>query len=279
VRRTLFVALIIGWGLASAQPYYFYGSSSSIAGLYNWGSTWMPYQWYRYAEAYLRVDYTRALAHPTYLNILAVSSQNELTCTLDVYIDTAWNLNVPPDSWVYYDGGWMNWHAKDGGHYVGSLRTPTGTEGPVLARFSIEDWIRSHPSDFYFVTVDQNGDDWDAVVYQLWLGDTALLGVSEFAANPAPPNRVSASARPNPAAGPVLVTYSQNRPGSVSAFILDESGRTVRTLASRANQNSGGHSLRWDGLTDRGSRAPAGTYFYRIELPGQCTAGKVVLGD
>jgi FlgD Ig-like domain len=72
-----------------------------------------------------------------------------------------------------------------------------------------------------------------------------------------------AAPRPNPARNGAAFDYSLPRPASIDLAIFDAQGRRVRTLASGARP-AGAASARWDGRSDGGAPAAAGTYFARL---------------
>jgi len=74
---------------------------------------------------------------------------------------------------------------------------------------------------------------------------------------------------PNPARGPVLVTFTRPVESSASIEVLDPSGRVVRRLAP-----SSGSSIRWDLRADDGGRVAPGVYFVRM---GETTGGRLVI--
>jgi hypothetical protein len=265
---------ITGAGSLMAQPYVL-KSSSSVQGAYSWGSSFMPYQWYRNAECVVTLRFTESLAHPTYLNTILACSQGGLTSVVDVYIDTIHLLPIPQDSWVYVDGWWSNWHTRQGGYYVGRC---TASVQCTLACWNIEAWISSHPSsDLYFIVFDQQGDGWDAAAYQTWLGPEGSLGLMADKAVGPRFAAVKTSALPNPFQSKVTLRYCLANDALISAKVYDANGQCVRTLVSGVRQCAGAHELAWDGLRDNGTQASGGTYFYRIEEPNQVSQGKLIL--
>lgn len=59
------------------------------------------------------------------------------------------------------------------------------------------------------------------------------------------------------------VSYSLSAPATVEVSVLNLAGRVVRVLQSGA-VNSGTQSVLWNGLSDSGSAAPAGSYLVRL---------------
>ena len=69
---------------------------------------------------------------------------------------------------------------------------------------------------------------------------------------------------PNPFRPATTIRFDLPRPAPVTLRVFDVAGRTVRTLVGET-MASGPHAVRWDGRNDRGGRASAGVYFYRLE--------------
>jgi hypothetical protein len=69
--------------------------------------------------------------------------------------------------------------------------------------------------------------------------------------------------RPNPFERSTGIELSLDRDNRVRLEIYDVAGRKVRTLQDGV-MAAGSHQLVWDGSTDAGRSATAGTYFYRL---------------
>lgn len=93
-------------------------------------------------------------------------------------------------------------------------------------------------------------------------GDTALTVTLARAATGDGPVTVEVI-RPNPARGPVTIAFSLAEGAEATLAVHDARGRLVRTLAGGFH-TPGSHEATWDGLTDRGERAPSGVYIARI---------------
>jgi hypothetical protein len=65
-----------------------------------------------------------------------------------------------------------------------------------------------------------------------------------------------------------LMTFRLREPGRVALAIVGSSGATVERLTPAAGRHmrKGRVTLRWDGRTDSGAQAPAGTYHLRVHL-------------
>jgi len=69
---------------------------------------------------------------------------------------------------------------------------------------------------------------------------------------------------PNPFSNGTTINYSLERQESVSIEIYNLEGKRIKTLSSNKIQNSGVHSIDWDGTDNRGGRAEAGVYIIRF---------------
>jgi len=81
--------------------------------------------------------------------------------------------------------------------------------------------------------------------------------------------------RPNPVRGGAQIHYDIPTAGHVTLRIFDATGAVVRTLIDGTRPAGAGH-VAWDGRNDRGSIAPAGVYFYRMNGDGFAINRKIV---
>ncbi|MEO6463645.1 MAG: alpha-amylase family glycosyl hydrolase [Candidatus Eisenbacteria bacterium] len=92
----------------------------------------------------------------------------------------------------------------------------------------------------------------------------------------APPISFAAPA-PNPSPGAVTFTFDLARAAPDARLTLfDVAGRQVRDVLA-GPLPAGRHAARWDGLDDRGRRAPAGLYFARLTAGRETATRRVVL--
>ncbi len=80
--------------------------------------------------------------------------------------------------------------------------------------------------------------------------------------------------KPNPLAGPGVITYSLVRLPEGARVVLsvhDSAGRFVRSLVD-GPQPPGEHSVTWNGADQLGHVVEAGVYFYRLSAAGQTIA-------
>jgi len=73
----------------------------------------------------------------------------------------------------------------------------------------------------------------------------------------------SLKAVPNPFNPQTTIRFSVQEPGPVTVMILDVAGRLVTELVSESLP-VGEHEIAWNGLTDRGQKAPSGVYLARL---------------
>ncbi len=137
--------------------------------------------------------------------------------------------------------------------------------------YEFRDMLTNGETHYYYVRVNQVDSDqaWSAPV---WV--TAQVDPADAADGVAAPERLSCA--PNPAASGALIRLSvpAGNPAGVPGRleILDPSGRRVRDLGALLGPD--GPPVRWDGRTDAGEPAPAGTYFVRLSRPGRGTLGE-----
>ncbi len=98
------------------------------------------------------------------------------------------------------------------------------------------------------------------------LNATAAQVVTAFALGPV---------SPNPATGPVAVSFAVPRTSAVQVSLLDVQGREVATLAEGVH-SPGVYQVTWTGEGTRGP-APAGVYFVRYQTPGRTFTRRLVL--
>ncbi len=107
-----------------------------------------------------------------------------------------------------------------------------------------------------------------------WYTGSSIIGES-----PAPiVSKLVARAWPVPTTQGSMIEYELSQSAPVNIVILDSSGRVVRRLLD-SRMVAGSHSLRWDGLSDRGRPAPKGVYFCRIHTGSAQAVRKIVTMD
>lgn len=80
---------------------------------------------------------------------------------------------------------------------------------------------------------------------------------------------------PNPFSREANISFEIARPARVTLDIHDPAGRRMRGLIDEP-RGVGTHVVVWDGLTDAGTRAPAGVYHARLKT-GDATAVKALV--
>ena len=81
---------------------------------------------------------------------------------------------------------------------------------------------------------------------------------------------------PNPVFASVSIPFAIGNESAARVRIYDAAGRVVRTLVDRTLPQ-GSHVARWDRVTDAGTRAGAGVYFYELRAAGRSATGRIVL--
>jgi hypothetical protein len=81
---------------------------------------------------------------------------------------------------------------------------------------------------------------------------------------------------PNPFTSTTKIAFLMESEGPVRLNVFDARGRLVRKLVDERRAPSR-YVEEWDGRDNSGRPAPAGIYFYRLELPGWTDVKKMAL--
>jgi hypothetical protein len=81
---------------------------------------------------------------------------------------------------------------------------------------------------------------------------------------------------PNPFNPSTRISYSLAHAGNVRLVIYDILGRKVRTLQNQF-MTAGSHYVIWNGEASSGVQVASGTYFYKLQVPGNSQVQKMVL--
>jgi hypothetical protein len=92
------------------------------------------------------------------------------------------------------------------------------------------------------------------------------------------PSTILLQSRPNPVRGGAQICYDIPAAGHVTLRIFDATGAVVRTLID-GTVPAGAGRVNWDGRNDRGSVAPSGVYFYRLNGDDFSVHRKIVKQD
>ena len=76
--------------------------------------------------------------------------------------------------------------------------------------------------------------------------------------------RIGLTNVPNPFSRSTEIRFLLAQQAPVTLRVYDMSGRLVRVLASSEHMAPGEHKVEWNGMTENGSRATPGVYFYRL---------------
>jgi hypothetical protein len=82
--------------------------------------------------------------------------------------------------------------------------------------------------------------------------------------------------RPNPFGLETSIGFTLPRSSQVRLEVVDVSGRLVKVLAA-GPLTTGEHIYQWNGMTESGHHAAAGTYFYRLRCDGKDTSRRMVM--
>jgi len=173
------------------------------------------------------------------------------------------------------DGVRLRWQRTDGGNDGGfNVYRAVGASGP-WTRLNA-DLLRGASS---FEYLDRDAEAGVAYAYRLGLVDaqgneTATQTLS--ASRQAPLHFALERPRPNPSRGSALIPFTLDRPAPTSVFIVDVSGRVVRTLAAR-DYPAGVHALSWDGRDGDGRTVASGIYFAVVRSGGREARTRVAL--
>ena len=74
--------------------------------------------------------------------------------------------------------------------------------------------------------------------------------------------------RPNPMNPKADILFTVSQPGRVRVAVYDLRGRLVSTLQD-GQLTAGSHTVPWDGSTHSSAHAASGTYYVRVEAPGE----------
>lgn len=118
-----------------------------------------------------------------------------------------------------------------------------------------------------------NNSDGDHEIYHAYSNGPLYAGISEKPYTP--------SSSPSLAVAPILaanstVSYSVPVSGSVSLKVYDASGSLVKTLVSGTSA-AGEFSVSWNGITDSGTKATGGVYFFRLVTGSGSASARTIL--
>ena len=109
----------------------------------------------------------------------------------------------------------------------------------------------------------------------VYASNVAVNGAVDVARVPDRPLTLG-SPRPNPAHRLVTLSLELPEDATLTARVIDISGRRVRTLTT-GPQARGRHDLTWDGTDDSGHAVRAGLYFVKVDTQENSQARRVIL--
>lgn len=150
-----------------------------------------------------------------------------------------------------------------------------GATGDVIWQKSMSGCIESC---WWIEDIDGNGypdilvgtrDGW---IYALADGNVGIE--EEITEVPSP--FIHSSVQPNPSSGRVTIKYSLPSKTRVVIDIYSAAGEKIVNLSDRV-ETTGNKTIEWNGRDKRGHKAPAGIYFYRIQLGDYSKTEKLML--
>jgi hypothetical protein len=106
--------------------------------------------------------------------------------------------------------------------------------------------------------------------------DFTIVGPTTAVGEPIALEGLAFRISPNPMRGAVQLDFDLIRTAPVEMEVFSIQGRRIATIASGTFAR-GHQSLRWDGRTHSGSRAPAGVYHLRLAVDGRAMTQRMVL--
>jgi hypothetical protein len=170
-----------------------------------------------------------------------------IACPPDELWGFAWDIKLQGD-YAYvanYDGGLWVADVSDPAHpkNVAVYNTP-GLAGGVFV-----------DSDYVYV----------ADYYSLLVFEQSPKGVGEWGLGSRSKSLRLFQNDPNPFGKSTAIRYELPNPARVSLRVYDSAGRLTRVLVDE-EEAAGAHLTLWDGRDEQGREAPAGVYFYRLEV-------------
>ena len=183
-------------------------------------------------------------------------------------VDQAQPLVVSPDGLIWF----TNWSMTNTN---ASLLWFDGTEWGMITR---EDGLPH--AQIYDAEVREIPGG-----YEIWLACasrgigvlTVMNATTSVAGNGVTDGRLTLMQNsPNPFSSSTTLAYSLAAASPVRIEVFDALGRRIRTLMDGREQ-AGAHTLRWDGLDNRGRPVGSGVYFYRVETPASAHQRRMTL--
>ncbi|MDM7916722.1 MAG: immune inhibitor A, partial [Candidatus Eisenbacteria bacterium] len=117
------------------------------------------------------------------------------------------------------------------------------------------------------------------VTYEGWYIDDVVIEGSIAGAEDALASGAAlqlSPARPNPASGPLTLSFVQPAGVSAHAALVDATGRRLATWDFPASAATATQRIAWDGRLANGERAASGVYFFRLEAGSARSSQRVL---
>jgi len=238
------------------------------------------YRWYnRFIPQWATIVKVRDMNHNGYADIVVDA------CWQTVILEVEAIRVLAPNGWRILQPGdtcWIRWQVfnpprcdsvslllRVGDYQMDTIATGLAPSDTPYA-WVIPESIRAVPC---WVMAIAYGPGW-----QYDEQDTAMwiVGIGESGKRAGPVSEARITVLPNPAPGPVMVSYDVPSAGPVEVSVLDPSGRQVATLVSGRTE-LGSYRLSWDRRDRQGRAVAPGVYFLRLDAAGQSRIVKLVL--
>lgn len=278
-RIWLMLGWFIGCNLGFAQIPPIFQNTSSVAGGFNWGSTWWQpgtNHELRYAETFVHFAYTANPGQATHVNMTLIYSQTSGSATVRAWISPTRQLPIDPQNDPHWHHTWWNYDQRtSGGYDLGQLNV-SGSNGGSWISHDISSWLAANPSNTYYIAFYINlGYGNDVLCNAVWLGPEWTATAIEPSA--IIPEEHSPINYPNPFNPETTIKFYNNKLEPVSIDIYNVAGQKVRTLMNEEVISVGEHELKWDGKNDTGESLSSGIYFYKIITPTMTSGSKMTL--
>jgi hypothetical protein len=180
-------------------------------------------------------------------------------------------------------GNHFNYTGGDDPHYSIDRMAPlpgTGvlfySEEQVGRIFSFEnDLYRTISSTLVFGAF-QNNDSLNLKPYLISEYVNYLLNLQTITSLEESLNELISGTYPNPFHDQIQIRYELKEKRNIRLDILDLNGKVIKHLTS-GEQQSGIHSIMWNGLNDNGIPVKNGFYFYTLTTNNHSETGKMIL--
>jgi len=144
------------------------------------------------------------------------------------------------------------------------------------------DFLADVGKNAYYIDSTSGEHEYQVFSYDIWrneCGSAPLIGMAQKCVTTEEPDRLPDFVNqnyPNPFNVSTTIEYSLSGGGNVRLCLHNALGQRVRILVDQF-QESGHHSVIWDGTDDQGITVSSGIYFYQLQTDHFYTRKKMVL--